>query len=68
MHISADRESCISGGRCMATTSEVFDQDDEGLVVVRTPVPSPDQEERARKAAYLCPAGVIRITEDPSQG
>jgi ferredoxin len=52
----------------MATTSEVFDQDGEGLVVVRTPVPAPDQEERARKAAYLCPAGVIHITDDPSQG
>ncbi|WP_425581851.1 ferredoxin, partial [Streptosporangium vulgare] len=30
MWVRADRERCISGGRCMAATSGVFDQDDEG--------------------------------------
>ncbi|GAA2585758.1 ferredoxin [Actinomadura fulvescens] len=68
MWVTADRESCISGGRCMAATSEVFDQDDEGLVVVLTPRPAPDQEERARKAAFLCPARAIQIDAGPPAG
>lgn len=47
----------------MAATSEVFDQDDDGLVVVLTPRPEPQQEERVRRAAFLCPAQAIRISE-----
>ncbi|MER5521354.1 MULTISPECIES: ferredoxin [unclassified Streptomyces] len=66
MRLHADRESCISGGRCMATLPEVFDQDDEGLVVLLTPTPAPEHQDRARKAAYLCPARAIDITEGPS--
>ncbi|WP_371786748.1 ferredoxin [Streptosporangium subroseum] len=64
----ADRERCISGGRCMAATSDVFDQDDEGLVVVLTPRPAPQEEERVRRAAFLCPAQAIRISENPPEG
>ncbi|MFE5833447.1 ferredoxin [Streptomyces sp. NPDC056488] len=66
MRLRADRESCISGGRCMATLPEVFDQDDEGLVVVLTPEPAPEHHDKAREAAYLCPARAIDITERPS--
>ncbi|MFE9664221.1 4Fe-4S domain-containing protein [Streptomyces sp. NPDC005955] len=66
MRVYADRESCISGGRCMATLPEVFDQDDEGLVVVLTSRPAPEHHARTRKAAYLCPARAIDVTEGPS--
>ncbi|MGP4051042.1 ferredoxin [Streptomyces sp. 2A115] len=66
MRVRADRESCISGGRCMATVPEVFDQDDEGLVVVLTPSPAREHRDKARKAAYLCPARAIDITESSS--
>ncbi|WSA21813.1 ferredoxin [Streptosporangium subroseum] len=52
----------------MAATSDVFDQDDEGLVVVLTPRPAPQEEERVRRAAFLCPAQAIRISENPPEG
>ncbi|MCX4751614.1 ferredoxin [Kitasatospora sp. NBC_01287] len=61
--VTADRERCISGGRCMATAGEVFDQDEEGIVVVLTPEPPADLHEAVREAAYLCPARAIRFTE-----
>ncbi len=65
MRVTADRESCISAGRCMAATSEVFDQDEEGLVVVLLPEPAADRQRiQARKAAYACPAGAIQIRSD----
>ncbi|WP_329080671.1 MULTISPECIES: ferredoxin [unclassified Streptosporangium] len=68
MWVRADRERCISGGRCMAATSDVFDQDDDGLVVVLTPSPAPEEEALVRRAAFLCPAQAIRISEKPPEG
>jgi ferredoxin len=64
VRVEADRESCISAGRCMAATAEVFDQDEDGLVVVIVAEPLGEQQERARKAAYACPAGAIEIRSD----
>ncbi|GAA3420342.1 ferredoxin [Streptosporangium vulgare] len=68
MWVRADRERCISGGRCMAATSGVFDQDDEGLVVVLTPSPASEEEAGVRRAAFLCPAQAIRIGESSTEG
>jgi ferredoxin len=51
----------------MAATSDVFDQDEEGLVVVLTPRPAPQEEERVRRAAFLCPSQAIRISENPPE-
>ncbi|GAA2985999.1 ferredoxin [Streptosporangium longisporum] len=68
MWVRADRERCISGGRCMAATSDVFDQDDDGIVVVLVPRPAPQQQERVRRAAFLCPAQAIQISEEPPPG
>ncbi|GAA0952469.1 ferredoxin [Actinocorallia libanotica] len=64
MRVSADRESCISAGRCMAATSEVFDQDEDGLVLVLVAEPAGEQRAHVRKAAYSCPAGAIEIRSD----
>ncbi len=52
----------------MAATSDVFDQDDEGLVVVLTPSPAPEEEAGVRRAAFLCPAQAIRISERSPEG
>jgi len=32
--VVADRDICIGAGMCVMTTDAVFDQDDEGIVVV----------------------------------
>jgi ferredoxin len=64
LHLAADRERCISAGRCMATAPEVFDQDDDGIVVVTTPYPAEEDEGLVREAAYLCPALAIQLTEE----
>ena len=36
MKVVADRDICIGAGMCVMTTDAVFDQDDEGIVVVLT--------------------------------
>jgi ferredoxin len=43
---------------------EVFDQrDDDGVVVLLNPSPTPGQAEGARRAAAACPALAIHIDE-----
>lgn len=43
---------------------EVFDQrDDDGVVVLFNPSPTPEQAEGARRAAAACPALAIHIDE-----
>ncbi|MEU9122438.1 ferredoxin [Streptomyces sp. NPDC048506] len=62
--ISIDRDRCVGAGMCALTAPEVFDQDDEdGLVLLRSAEPSPDRAAAARQAAGLCPARVITVTE-----
>ena len=48
------------------TAPGVFDQDeDEGVVVVKTGTPPPELAADVRQAAMMCPAMAITITEVP---
>ncbi|MFD3943717.1 ferredoxin [Streptomyces sp. NPDC058579] len=63
LHLSVDRDRCAGAGMCALTAPEVFDQDDEeGLVVLLHPTPSPEHRAAARMAAGLCPAEAITFT------
>jgi ferredoxin len=64
VRIHVDAEKCIGGGQCVLAASELFDQDDDGIVVVLRDRPSPDEWEAAQEAAEVCPARVIEIIED----
>ncbi|KUI32340.1 ferredoxin [Mycobacterium sp. IS-1496] len=64
MRIDADRDVCISAGNCVMAAPEVFDQDDDGIVVLLTdPVPEGEQE-HAREAVKLCPATALRVAQE----
>jgi ferredoxin len=63
MRVTADREVCVGAGMCVLTAPEVFDQDDDGIVVVRRPAPVGAEADLAREAADLCPSGAARFTE-----
>lgn len=62
--VSADREICIQAGNCVMVAADVFDQDDDGVVVVLTAEVSGDAEERARQAVNLCPAAALSLHAD----
>lgn len=59
MQITVDRDRCIGAGMCVMSAEEVFDQDDEGLVVVRTTGVAPEPAAVARAVAG-CPSGALR--------
>ncbi|MCG7595588.1 ferredoxin [Mycobacterium sp. PSTR-4-N] len=44
--------------------ADVFDQDDDGVVVVLTAEVSGDAEERAQQAVNLCPAAALALQAD----
>jgi ferredoxin len=62
--VEADREVCISAGNCVMATGAVFDQDDDGIVVVLVDEVPEAEEEHAREAVKLCPSQALRVVED----
>lgn len=63
MKIEADRERCIGSGMCLLAVPEVFDQDDDGLVVLLEPAPEPEHAAAARTAVANCPSGALRLLD-----
>lgn len=61
VHVDADK--CVGAGQCVLAAPDVFDQDDDGIVVLLDASPGPHLHAAARKAAKLCPALAIRIEE-----
>jgi ferredoxin len=63
MKITVEKSVCIGAGQCALVAEELFDQDDEGFVVLLEDEPEPSQSAAARRAAALCPARAISISE-----
>ena len=63
MKIVADAAVCIGAGQCALVAGEVFDQDDDGLVLVLDDEPAEGLHAAVRRAASLCPARAIAIAE-----
>jgi ferredoxin len=60
LKIVADRDVCIGAGMCVMSAPEVFDQDDDGVVVVvQVEVPA-EHADAAARAVASCPSGALR--------
>jgi ferredoxin len=64
LKISADRDVCISAGNCVMAADAVFDQDEDGIVVVLVDHVPAGEEDHAREAVKLCPSQALRIVEE----
>jgi ferredoxin len=64
MKVYADRDVCIGAGMCVMTAA-IFDQDEDGIVVIdgAEEVPAEEQQ-RVRNAVSLCPSGALRLLAD----
>jgi len=60
--LRADRGTCIGAGMCVMTDAAVFDQDDDGIVVLVTEDPKVD--EAVEQAVTLCPSGALSLTAE----
>ena len=61
--VRVDEHRCIGAGQCVLRAPKIFDQRDDGIVVLLDPKPPPELHAAAREAADLCPAEAIRIEE-----
>lgn len=63
MRIEADREVCIGSGNCVWISDILFDQDDDGIVLVLQPEVPAGQRDKAASAVKLCPSGALRLLD-----
>jgi ferredoxin len=63
MKIQADRDICIGAGNCVLAAENVFDQDDDAIVVVLQETPEGADADAARNAVGSCPSGALAIQE-----
>ena len=61
MKLIADRDACIASGNCMMVSEELFDADDDGVVVLRTDDVPEGKEDHAAEAVKICPASALRL-------
>jgi ferredoxin len=62
IQITVNTPACIGAGQCVMAAEDLFDQDDDGIVVLLDASPDDAHEAGARRAASLCPARAIKIT------
>jgi ferredoxin len=64
MRVIADKDRCEGHGLCAQVAPEVFDLDDEGVVVVLTPdlVPA-ELEKKAASGARSCPVAALGTSQ-----
>jgi ferredoxin len=60
MKIEADRDVCIGAGNCVVNAEEVFDQGDDGIVVILEVEVPPEHADAAARAVAACPSGALR--------
>ena len=62
MGIDVKRDACVGAGQCALVAPDVFDQDDNGIVMVLQTDPDGADLIAATKAERLCPARAITVT------
>jgi ferredoxin len=62
VQVHADRDVCIGAGLCVLTAGDVFDQDDDGIVVLLEEHPADGAA--AREAVGNCPSGALSLREE----
>ncbi|AGH51648.1 ferredoxin [Sphingomonadales bacterium 56] len=68
MQVKTLPERCVSSGQCVMLAPGVFDQDDDGVVLLlRDTVDDGDEASVAavRSSANVCPAAAIRLSATP---
>lgn len=62
MGIVVQRDACVGAGQCALVAPDVFDQDDDGIVLLLESEVEGALLAAASKAARLCPARAITVS------
>lgn len=63
LRVTADRSRCCGYGLCAQLCPEVYQLDENGLVVLATDTVPEGLEETAREGAAACPAEALAVEE-----
>ena len=61
--IEVDRERCVGSGACEALAPDVFEVDDDGVLVVHRSEPAYDELGDVRDAVQACPTRALSLAE-----
>lgn len=62
MKVSIDADRCVASGQCVMLAPEVFDQDDDGIVVLLDDSPASGLD-GVRESVRVCPGRAIAATD-----
>ncbi|MFK4791233.1 ferredoxin [Microbacterium sp. ZW T5_56] len=62
MSVVVQTNACVGAGQCALVAPDVFDQDDDGIVLLLEPDPEGADLDAATRAVRLCPARAISLT------
>ena len=61
--VEVDRERCVGSGSCEALAPDVFEVDDDGVLIVHRPEPTEDELPDVRNAVQACPTRALSLPE-----
>lgn len=64
MRVFADSTRCMGSGYCTLTAPDLFDVDDDGMVLLRDENPPESMRASVEKAVERCPVQALRISDD----
>ena len=62
MNVVVQSDACVGAGQCALVAPDVFDQDDDGIVMLLQTEPQGVDATSATRAAQLCPARAISVS------
>jgi ferredoxin len=65
MRVIVDVERCCGAGQCVLLAPRVFDQQDDGIVVLLDATPPEELHAAVREAVCVCPGSALRMEEQP---
>lgn len=63
--ITVDTDRCQGYANCVASAPDVFDIDDDGIVVLLRQSVAEDERERVEQAVGSCPVSALGIVDSP---
>jgi len=64
MRVIVDIPKCCGAGQCVMVAPKVFDQQDDGIVILLDEAPPKELHTAVREAASVCPGAAIRLEEN----
>jgi ferredoxin len=61
--VEVDRERCVGSGTCEALAPDVFEVDDDGVLVVHRPQPAAAEVGDVEDAVQACPTRALSLAE-----